>query len=128
MNTSDFLFTYGTLMQRFGNPFASKLRKASVFHGNGYFPGLLYRVSWYPGAIYMAGTDQRVYGEIYRVTDSGLWKDLDAYEDVLENESESLYLRKIVMVTMEDGTSLDCWTYLYNQSVTGLEKMEGGRF
>ena len=126
---SDFLFAYGTLMRRFDNPFASKLRDASVYRGKGFFSGLLYRISWYPGAVYTAGIDERVYGEIYQLIDPiTVLGELDEYEDVTENESESLYLRKTVMVTLEDGSILPCWTYLYNQPIEGLELIEKGRF
>lgn len=130
MNTSPgFLFTYGTLMQGFDNPFAQKLRDSSIYCGEGSFPGLLYRISWYPGAIMDHEGRGRVYGEIYRIDDTaGLLPVLDEYEDVLEDKTASLYIRKIVPITLKNGTNLDCWVYLYNQSLENLELIQGGNF
>ena len=124
-----YLFTYGTLMQGFDNPFAERLHKNSVYEGKGFFPGLLYLISWYPGAIYDASAVSKVHGEIYRLsTFEALIPELDDYEDVFEDEKSSLYLRKTVPITKESGETIDCWVYLYNQSVTGLLLIEEGRF
>lgn len=126
---SDLLFTYGTLMQRFKNPFAVRLRELSVYLGKGTFSGQLYRVSWYPCAVYQKENSALVHGEIYQLLDATrLLKDLDEYEDVLEDESESLYLRKQIPIMLEGGTVLSCWTYVYNRSVEGLELIADGRF
>ncbi|MCF2489825.1 gamma-glutamylcyclotransferase [Dyadobacter sp. CY347] len=124
-----YLFTYGTLMQGFDNPFAENLRANSVYEGKGYFPGLLYLISWYPGAVFNANAPLRVHGEIYKLMyPKALIAELDDYEDVFEGEKSSLYLRKTVPVTTENNDSIHCWVYLYNQSVAGLSLIEDGRF
>lgn len=126
---ADFLFTYGTLMQGFDNPFAQKLHLLSTFEGPGSFPGTLYKISWYPGAVYEENGNNSVYGEVYRLTDSpSLLVELDEYEDVFEDEEKSLYLRKVIPVRMQNGSVVPCWVYLYNQTVTDLEKIENGDF
>ena len=125
----EYLFVYGTLMQDFHNPFAEKLHECSVFEGNGAFPGLLYKVEWYPGAIHLPESTDMVYGEVYRIQDAAdLLKELDAYEEVIEEQSASLYLRQVVPVKMEDQRMLNCWTYLYNQSTDVLTKIISGDF
>ncbi|MCF2446063.1 gamma-glutamylcyclotransferase [Dyadobacter sp. CY345] len=124
-----FLFTYGTLMRGFPNPFAQRLHSLSTFEGSGTFPGLLYKISWYPGAIYDEDADSQVYGEIYRLEEKEiLLKELDEYEDVLEDEILSLYVRKIIPIRMQDGTLISCWVYLYNQDLSSLLKIESGNF
>lgn len=126
---SDFLFTYGTLMQGFENPFAQKLRLLSTFEGQGSFPGSLFKISWYPGAVHAEHSDNRVYGEVYRLTRSAeLLAELDEYEDVFEDEAQSLYLRRIIPIQMRHGPVVPSWVYLYNQSVTDLKKIENGDF
>ncbi len=126
---SDFLFTYGTLMCGFDNPFSKQLRSLSSYHGQGWFPGLLYRISWYPGALYTANGQERVYGEIYRLNDPAtLLPALDDYEDVFEDESAGLYVRKIIPVIHSDQSVLPCWVYLYNRSCENLEVIQGGNF
>lgn len=125
----DFLFTYGTLMQGFQNPFAQRLHTSSTFEGKGSFPGLLYKISWYPGAVYDEKSESSVFGEVYQLTGKALLlPELDDYEDVLEDEEKSLYLRKIIPIRMQDGSVLPCWVYLYNQDTTDLEKIETGDF
>lgn len=125
----DFLFTYGTLMQGFENPFAQRLHTSSTFEGKGSFPGLLYKISWYPGAVYDEKSESSVFGEVYRLIDkASLLPELDDYEDVFEDEGKSLYLRKIIPAQMQDGSVLPCWVYLYNQDITDLEKIETGDF
>jgi gamma-glutamylcyclotransferase (GGCT)/AIG2-like uncharacterized protein YtfP len=130
MTTSpEYLFVYGTLMKGFSNPFSEKLSTFSSFVGNGSFPGLLYLVSWYPGAVYSQESDFAVFGEVYHIPNSsGLMNELDEYEDVFEDESVSLYVKRIIPVKMWDNTSLDCWVYLYNQPVTDLKQIESGCF
>jgi hypothetical protein len=46
-----------------------------------------------------------------------LLKELDEYEDVYEDETTSLYVRRIVPVTTESKSVIPCWVYLYNQPV-----------
>ena len=130
MNTApEYLFVYGTLMQGFDNDFAKKLHQFSTYKTNGSFPGMLYAVSWYPGAIYIPDAPKRVFGEIYELSaHANLLPELDEYEDVNEDEKLSLYLRQIVPVTLENGLVMNCWTYLYNQTVAGLEEVENGDF
>ncbi|SKC15187.1 gamma-glutamylcyclotransferase family protein [Dyadobacter psychrophilus] len=123
------LFTYGTLMRGFDNPFAERLQNNSVYEGKGYFPGLLYLISWYPGAIYDADSVSKVHGEIYRLsTFEAVIPELDDYEDVFEDEQSSLYVRKTVSIIKESGETINCWVYLYNQPVTGLPLIEEGCF
>jgi gamma-glutamylcyclotransferase (GGCT)/AIG2-like uncharacterized protein YtfP len=128
-SSSDFLFTYGTLMQGFLNPFAQRLHTLSTFEGIGSFPGTLYKIDWYPGAHYKAESQNNVYGEVYRIVNPEiLFPELDDYEDVFEEEEKSLYVRKIIPVLMEDQSIITCWVYLYNQSITNLEVIESGNF
>jgi len=125
----EYLFVYGTLMKGFENPFAEKLNKLSVFEGNGSFPGLLYQVDWYPGAVYFQESKFTVFGEVYKIKNApGLLQELDEYEDVSEDENVSLYVRRIVTVKLENESVLDCWVYLYNQPVADLKQIESGLF
>ena len=125
----EYLFVYGTLMHGFNNPFAEKLHASSVFIGNGSFPGLLYQIDWYPGAIYKKDSKSVVYGEVYQLQNApDLILELDEYEEVLEDESVSLYVRRIIPVKVENESFLDCWVYLYSQSVADLRRIETGIF
>ncbi|MCF0072337.1 gamma-glutamylcyclotransferase [Dyadobacter sp. CY261] len=122
------LFTYGTLMQGFNNPYAEKLRLTSNYIGKAYFNGKLFRVEWYPGAIYEPRSTTFVHGEIYQLTSLDILKELDEYEDVLEDESASLYVRRVVPVRDSQGVVIPCWVYLYNQPVADLTLIGSGHF
>jgi gamma-glutamylcyclotransferase (GGCT)/AIG2-like uncharacterized protein YtfP len=127
--TSAYLFTYGTLMQGFSNPFAQRLHSLSTFEGKGSFPGTLYKIDWYPGAHYEPESQNKVYGEVYRIINAKLlFPELDNYEDVFEEEEKSLYIRKIIPVLMQDQSIVYCWVYIYNQPVEDFELIQGGDF
>ena len=124
-----YLFTYGTLMQGFDNPFSAKLRSEAEYVGTGRIPGTLYLISWYPGAIYQPGSVSKVHGEIFQLhSPEALLAELDEYEDVFEDEKASLYLRKKIPVTLEDDSMITCWVYLYNQPIGDLQIIHNGRF
>lgn len=122
------LFTYGTLMQGFDNPYAETLRLSSKYLGKGYFNGRLYRVEWYPGALFEPNAASLVYGEIYQLNSLEILKTLDEYEDVLEDEAASLYVRKVIPVRDSQGMTVPCWVYLYNKPVEELSLIETGDF
>lgn len=122
------LFTYGTLKKGFDNAFAQRLHSNSNFLGGGYFQGRLYQIDWYPGAIYESGSDWKVFGEVFQIHDPRLLHDLDEYEDVLEDEAASLYLRREVPIFLEDGTTKFCLTYIYNKPVEDLKMIASGIF
>jgi len=127
----NYLFVYGTLMSGFDNPFASVLRSKSTLVGEGYFTGRLYRIGWYPGAVYLPEdkNKSRVFGEIYQIHEfADLIKKIDVYEEMSEDETVSLYLRKIIPVHQPDGSLVSCWTYLYNQPLQDLTLIKSGRF
>ena len=115
-------------MQGFDNPYARKLRLSANYLGKGYFNGKLFRVEWYPGALYQPDAPTRVHGEIYQLHSPEILKELDDYEDVLEDETASLYVRKIVPVTDSQDVVRDCWVYLYNKPVSDLPLIEDGYF
>lgn len=126
---AEFLFTYGTLMRGFENPFAERLHSLSTFEGTGTFPGTLYNISWYPGAVYREHAGSQVYGEVFRMgSRKNLLKELDDYEEVSDDETKSLYVRKVISVRMQDTRLLPCWVYLYNQDVSRLQIIGSGNF
>ncbi|CAG5071610.1 hypothetical protein DYBT9623_03605 [Dyadobacter sp. CECT 9623] len=122
------LFTYGTLKKGFDNPFAEKLAAVSNYVGEGYFHGKLYKIDWYPGAVYEPQSAEKVYGEIFEILDPGILQELDEYEDVLEDQAASLYIRREIPIFTENELPVSCWTYLYNQPVHDLQLIQSGIF
>lgn len=128
--TPEFLFIYGTLLKQSKQEIASFLEQNSSVISDGYFPGLIYDIGNYPGAVYLSGSKKRVYGVILRIHNPiDTFKKLDAYEETgLEFEQPNEYQRKKVQVEKIDGEMIECWTYLYNHSIENKELIIYGRY
>jgi len=108
------LFVYGTLMKGQSN---HNYLSDSNYIGDGTLLGYdMYNLGCYPGIIDGTG---KVYGELYDVNDYKL-KDID----YLEGEG-SLYIRKLVKVSLLSGEFIDAWCYIYNHTVSNYQKMSG---
>ncbi|WGD54013.1 gamma-glutamylcyclotransferase [Bradyrhizobium sp. CB1650] len=128
--TSDLLFVYGTLMRGFDHPMARLLSMHADFLGKATCRGRLFLVKHYPGLLLSGAPSDLVHGELFRLrAPDELLRELDMYEACGEGFAEPTeYLRKLVDVTMTDGSVTQAWTYIYNWPVTDLPPIESGRF
>lgn len=95
------VFVYGTLRHGGSNEFRMK---GAVFLEHASARGRLYRVDWYPGAIFDCDADTRIIGELYQVTEEHLQM-LDEFEG---NE----YQRVNILVITEKGSfETSAWEY-----------------
>lgn len=114
-DTSDYLFVYGTLQSAFSNEWSSYLKENSRFVSKAKMPGRLYKIDFYPGAVYDPNSNSFVYGELfYSRQILEVIKQIDryegcAYDDPLPHE----YIKKIVPVCTKNE-QIDSWCYLYN--------------
>jgi len=119
----EYLFVYGTL--RSGGPRAAdreRLMQGAVFVDDAAFPGRLYRIGWYPGAVRGTETGARVHGEVYRMGDPrAALARLDDYEG-------DEYTREVVTVDLAGGGMLDAWVYLYARPTGALQPIASGDF
>jgi gamma-glutamylcyclotransferase (GGCT)/AIG2-like uncharacterized protein YtfP len=127
---SDRLFVYGTLMRGFDHPMAKLLSRSADFIGEAHCRGRLYRVKHYPGLVLSEDPDDVVFGEVYRLrARDALLREFDMYEACGEGFAEPTeYVRKMLKVTLDDGSSSEAWTYVYNWPVTNLPRIASGRF
>ncbi|MEY9879839.1 gamma-glutamylcyclotransferase (GGCT)/AIG2-like uncharacterized protein YtfP [Bradyrhizobium sp. USDA 328] len=127
---SDRLFVYGTLMRGFDHPMARLLAGHADFLGEVTCRGRLVLVKHYPGLLLSDAPTDLVHGELFRLrVPDELLRELDMYEACGEGFPEPTeYLRQLVDVTRADGATEKAWTYVYNWSVTGLPRIESGRF
>src|SRR5208337_285487 len=91
----------------------------------------LYDLGDYPGArVLGAEPGQRVSGELYRLRDPKLaLKTLDEYEEFSPlKPNKSLFIRKLVSVTLEDGRKKRAWAYLYNRGIANARLIPTGRY
>ncbi|MCF7560151.1 gamma-glutamylcyclotransferase [Sabulilitoribacter multivorans] len=119
-----YLFVYGTLLQDINNEMSRFLANHSQFVSNGYFNGKLYEVNQYPGAILSDSTTGKVYGSLFKITNSHrVFEVLDVYEGV----AEGLFKRAIINTFLPNKTVLS-WVYLYNQPTTHLQIITSGDY
>lgn len=107
----------------------SYLRDRSEFIGKGAFPGYLYMVDFFPGAIYEPAAVGWVYGELFHLQQPArVLEVLDEYEHFLPDDPvESLFLRKEVTIRLAEA-DLPAWAYIYNRSTESLPLIESGDF
>ncbi|GAB3895376.1 hypothetical protein GCM10028803_11830 [Larkinella knui] len=98
---------------------AHTLRQNSRLIGPGFFPGLVYDLGTYPGAVYDPSSGSHVHGEIYSVPET-LLPTLDEYEG-------DEYVRTIVPVETATGF-IDCLVYLFNQPTDSFPPIASGRY
>jgi gamma-glutamylcyclotransferase (GGCT)/AIG2-like uncharacterized protein YtfP len=99
------------------------------FVGRGTIRANLYDFGEYPGArVVGAESGRRVSGELYRLRDPELaLKTLDEYEEFSPlKPNKSLFIRKLVSVTLEDGRKKRAWAYLYNRGIANARLIPTG--
>jgi gamma-glutamylcyclotransferase (GGCT)/AIG2-like uncharacterized protein YtfP len=128
--TSDLLFVYGTLMRSFDHPMAKLLSRSADFIGEAKCQGRLYRIKHYPGLVLSDDPADAVFGELCRLrARDALLREFDMYEACGEGFPEpTQYVRKMLKVTLQDGTVSEAWTYVYNWPVTRLPRIASGKF
>ena len=118
------IFTYGTLKKGFSNHRILDGKYDNM--EKGVTKGVLYNVACFPALIH---GEEAVKGEIFYISDESYnqvvrsmdW--LEGYDqDYLK---DSMYIREIVEVEKEDGNKIECYTYIWNESIDGLEKLNG---
>jgi gamma-glutamylcyclotransferase (GGCT)/AIG2-like uncharacterized protein YtfP len=123
---SDRLFVYGTLRSDAGHPMRKVLAQGARHRGAGWVHGTLVVVDWYPGLV-TAPPPARVFGELWEVSDAGIWAPLDQYEGCGPRDpSPHEYQRATLRVTSEELGEVDAWAYLYAAPVDGLAVIESG--
>ncbi len=111
------LFVYGTLHpDRAPAEIAHAVRQLREL-GPGTMRGTLYSLADYPGVVIRPNRVDIVHGTIFALPeDPAILASLDRYEDFRPSDpTNSLFVRAIQTVTQADGSTLDCWVYLYNQ-------------
>lgn len=100
--------------------------------GLGWIAGQLYDTGSYPAAVAVAGSQDRVRGELYRLDPeraTELLAELDRYEGFVPDAPESSLFRRVqAEVTVENGSVHRAWTYIFNRSVQRLPRIASGDY
>ena len=112
----EYLFAYGTLRQgHAGGAVAEKVGSLKRI-GKGRVSGRLYDLGDFPGAVLDAAAPSQIVGEVYEVTDRSIWETLNSYEGFdPADPAGSLFVLQKCRPDLEDGRSLECWIYVFNQ-------------
>lgn len=127
---SDLLFVYGTLMRGFDHPMARLLAANADFMGEARCRGRLYLIKHYPGLVLSDDPADTVHGELFGLHDrDAMLHEFDMYEACGDNFPQPTeYLRRMLPLTLADGSATEAWTYIYNWPVTKLPRIESGKF
>ncbi len=124
---TDLAFFYGTLMSGFKRPGRERLDARLSPVGRGSIRAALFDVGLYPAAI--PAHDSQVQGELYRMADESVLRELDAIEGFRPEEPDaSLYRRLETPVTLSDGRVEIAWTYFYNAPLGSSPRIESGDY
>ena len=128
--SDNYLFVYGSLRRDFSSPASKVLTDYAEYVGEATFQGRMYKIDWYPGVVPSDDPDDRVLGEVYKITDkSEVLPKLDRYEGCSpEDPKPHAFARKQRLVTLDNGGTIDAWIYLYTHPVTGQEEILSGDY
>lgn len=124
-----YLFVYGTLLKGSENMMSNYLKSKSTFLQEALMPGRLYKVDFYPGAVYEPEESGMVLGELYQLNEpEKVLEVLDTYEGYYADDPDhSLFVREEVNVFAGDE-QYACWAYLYHLPTEALTLIESGDF
>jgi gamma-glutamylcyclotransferase (GGCT)/AIG2-like uncharacterized protein YtfP len=116
------LFTYGTLRT------TSKIEEALVLRANakhiahGTLHGRLFDLGEYPGIIYSPRKLDLVVGDVFELTNP---EKVLAYLDAYEGDE---YDRRQYWITLDDGSRVRAWVYVYLGPTEGKQRIASGDY
>ena len=124
---SEFLFTYGTLQPGRAPKEIAHVVERLQMAGRGYVHGTLYDFGHYPGAVLDGSSTNRITGTIYRLPqDKDLLEKLDEYEEYFpESPGASQFIRELHPIYGDDGGTVLCWVYVYNEAWGTSQPVQG---
>lgn len=126
---SEYVFFYGTLMTPFNRPGRQRVDADMTFVGLGIVRAALFDLGIYPAAV-PADDGSIVRGEVYQVLNSPtVLAVLDEIEGYRPNEPEqSLYIRKLIEVSLDYGRVEKAWVYFYNAPLGRAQRIMSGDY
>jgi gamma-glutamylcyclotransferase (GGCT)/AIG2-like uncharacterized protein YtfP len=127
---SQLIFFYGTLMTPFNRPGRTRIDSQLMFKGHGSIAAALFDLGMYPAAVPADRDNARVRGEVYQMSNAAdVLQVLDEIEDCRSTAPDtSLYTRRLVPVTLDDGRSVNAWAYFYNAPLGRAERIDSGDY
>jgi gamma-glutamylcyclotransferase (GGCT)/AIG2-like uncharacterized protein YtfP len=124
----NYLFVYGTLMQG-QHPMHDVLSADSQFISHGWILAQLYQIRDYPGVALSDKPEDKVFGELYLLTNPAVLQQLDDYEECSAAFPEPHeYRREEVEVFISSAVSYMAWVYVYNHPLDKARLIRSGHF
>ena len=112
------------------NPHAAFLHSVCRSLGPATIPGRLFINGTHFGALHEPETKGRVVGEVLELPagrDDAILASLDRYEGIGNGlAAPQRYVRQCLPATLDDGTILACWAWLWNLPVHGVKHLRHG--
>lgn len=123
------LFVYGTLRRGSGHPMQRWLETRSRWIGEASVAGRLIMLDGYPGLLLEDSPNGVVRGDVLVLVDDSTLAAVDAYEGYAPRGDDSdEYERVRAEASMDDGTTLDVWLYVYRGDVGGRAPIASGDY
>jgi gamma-glutamylcyclotransferase (GGCT)/AIG2-like uncharacterized protein YtfP len=125
---NNLLFVYGTLLSD-DNEDAIYLKNNSTNYSKGKLKGRLYNIGEYPGAILSNEQNNYIYGTILKINNpEKVFPVIDHYEGFGDDQPQPDEFIRVLTEIETEGEPVNCWIYLYNLPVTGLNQIKSGRY
>jgi gamma-glutamylcyclotransferase (GGCT)/AIG2-like uncharacterized protein YtfP len=125
---AEYGFFYGTLKAGFDRRRRAGIDNKMTYRGRGAITAALFDLGIYPAAV--PSTDGRVWGEVYEFCEvDAVLAALDDIEGYSPSDPDrSLYIRRSVPVTLEDGRPVNAWVYFYNAPLGAAPRIPSGDY
>lgn len=124
-----FIFVYGTLRKQTATAMSNLLNRHGNYVTDGYLQAKLYEVKDYPAAIDSDNPNDKVYGDVYELTNTIILLELDNYEECTYQFPEPHeYRRQKRRITLSDGRLISARVYIFNHPVSDLTPIMSGDY
>lgn len=125
-----YLFVYGTLLDKNLSYLGDFLDNKTEYIGKGYAYGKLFDLGDYPAFVPDQKAGDKVFGKVFLLSDPNeVLILLDDYEGTSNDKVGSAeYSREEVSVTLESGKNIVAWIYVYLKETDNLKRIESGDY
>jgi len=129
LSNCPYLFVYGKLKHDQQNEHSEFLKQMAFRMGNGYVLGKIYLINNdYPGLILTRNPNEKVFGEVYKITNEHVFETLDKYENAWPLVKKDADYERIVEKVSFNDMILTCWMYVYNRPIDEAAQIKSGVF
>lgn len=124
-----YLFVYGLLRQKAQHDMSRYLAEKAKFISEATYQGRLYLIDYYPGVVPSDNPNDSVCGEVFEITEQAVLDELDFFEGIGEGfPTPTEYIRQLQKVTLEGGSVVSAYIYLFNWPLEASPYISSGDF